>query len=485
MPAVSPATNGSTASAGLSGSRPKASRVTLELSPFGVLFAGAVLAVFLLAFLLAAPALALLGLIMTAGIVAARAHHAPAGVRLEPRIPRHAGLTMPVRIVMRATSDAEGLLSVDTQVPATMEMVERVAPAGRQQAQERLLVVPGTTGTITWKETTVHAMDRWGLWSSRTRFPLTDRMHVSPEPHWVRAGQKAGRENPITRLVRNRYATELSVEVKNIREYRYGDRLRDIDWPRSSLGQGLFVREREQVTPRPVLVLLDARQSMRWTRRHSKLKTATRIAASVLTAANTAGVRTSLVSFDEIRLHDHSQSPGYTSIRDALERLARLPDAAPPQPVPTPPVHLQTRDPPVPVAPATTQVPQRAKETGRSRSALRGSPVAAALGQVNRILAGPGLVVAVLDAEIDASRCIRIVERLRRSGHEVVLVIPATGPHHYLRHEAKKSVLARLRALQQARARVEEEAGKMQVSVLVAYPGGEEAIVREVGGRFR
>jgi hypothetical protein len=42
-----------------------------------------------------------------------------------------------------------------------------------------------------------------------------------------------------------------------------------------------------------------------------------------------------------------------------------------------------------------------------------------------------------------------------------------------------------LRALQQARARVEEEAGKMQVSVLVAYPGGEEAIVREVGGRFR
>ncbi len=419
----------------------------LAFSPFGVLIAGAGVVLFLLAFLSARPAVAFVAVALLAFQFAARHVHESSPVQVTRHLPANAHLGQRVRIITTATTDAPLLLTVHSRLPPSFQEQSMKNPAGRHRTQQILTAIPVAPGTTRWPRIDVETSDRWGLWQKTHPVTSEQETHVTPEPRWSSEGSRT-RSSTIAKLVVSRWATQPSPVAHSVREFRAGDRLKDIDWAHSTRGVGTFTRESERVMLRPVVLLLDATRTMRWLRRTSKLTTASRIAVAVVAMVRRAGAPTGLVSFTDDEVLS-SMGPRGT-IKGTLERLARLPTHD------DDPSDMQSEDPP---------------------------PVAAALQKARSLSGTPALIVAILDAEAAPRRTRSILERLGRQGHDLMLVVPATGTHHYVRHEAKKGLLDNLRGYRMTRQEVERFCRARQIPVLIAYPQEEQEVLTEVSGR--
>ena len=380
------------------------------------------------------------------------------------------GEDLETRVVARSASGLP--LAVEDLPPEGGMLVGTTRGDGRGEAVATATVRPGAPGAMVWTRTRVVVRDPWGTWQVARELAAPARTEVAPEPEWAARGRRAGRRRTVQAVARARHAQEPQPEPETVREYRPGDRVRDIDWARSSRLGLLFTKERERASPRRVLVLLDAGRSMRIDRRVPKLATAARIAAGVAAAAEGAGVSASLVAFHEGGV-EHSGLGG-AALREVLERLAALPAV-------TGGDLLLAGEDLGPDAAESAFLRRVAPFVGGAAPGL--PPFEGALAVLTRGGVDPGMVVALLDAEADPQRALVAVDRLRRRGHEVVLVVPATGPHHAVRAEADGGLKDTLREAYVRRKDLERRLASRRVEVLVARPGEETQVIEEVARR--
>lgn len=436
---------------------------------FGALAAGAGVAGFALALWTGSLAPALAGLVLFAGAAEARRSARSVPVRVERRLPERARLGGTFRVVTTAESPHRLPLRVVDEEPPGVRVTGATRRSGRGQARHERDLEPMSSGTLAWHRARVTTTDPWGLWEVERRVGAPGSVLVSPEGAWVAAGLRVGRRHVVDTLRRSRTAHEPMPEVERVREHEPGDRARDIDWARSSRSPEMWTRERERAAPRPMLILLDATDTMRRADGTPKLATAARFVTAAAAAGRAAGVKVHMVAFSEAGMVEtRSQSGG---VRQTLERLAGLPEA-----------HAG--------APLLAQVEAGLRSaTDAERRFLRSlgglgggvaEPVHAALAAVTRRSGDPASLLAVLDWEAQPVRSRMILRRLRRHGHHVMVAAPATGPHH-----ARRSALdeATERAVVEAfrrRAAGAREAAELGARWLSLAPGSEEEALQEV-----
>lgn len=352
--------------------------------------------------------------------------------------PTTQGSVLTVTVSARAATD--GLLDVEAPVPLGFTPIRetRTVERGSVVLAQDLQAV--AVGDVRWPPVRLLATDPWGLEAQASEVDAAAPLTIVPDAEWALRGRRLGLSNPVQRTLKAPAASERSLEVERVRPYMEGDTLRDIDWKATSRHQQLQVRDRERHVPRPVTVVLDCGSSMRVQRQDLKLLSAVRVAHGVLAAAAGAGTRSQLVS-----LHDRRCARvAVAGLRDAGAALT----------------HVLASSPPLTPAQSLRDAPPRAD-------------VLAAIGKV------PGLMVLVLDGEVDPDWVLDLLPLLRDRGH-LALVLPATGAHLYRRGEVNAEVLRSLRRWRANRRRVTKAAAALRIPCWVLRPGDEGAILGHV-----
>jgi uncharacterized protein (DUF58 family) len=427
----------------------------------------------LVAFLIGslAPALVALGLLaMQDG---ARRRLAGATLRLARRMPK----TAPLDAAIETTTTAEAVprvpITLTDEPPDALITIRRHHESRRGHAEERLVVKTIEPGTARWTHATVRLADPWGLNEDTRRQRLESSLEVRPETHWAVKGRSTGRRHTVQTTSRRRRALQPEPDVRGVRPWHPGDPARDIDWHRTSRHDEPYTKERERRAPRPVHILLDAGRTMRWRRRQSKLATATRLAYAVAASAQAAGVTASLTAFDETGTTTTRRAAlGRRSLPQTLGRLARLDSAVPVTQLPAPPIETHATDDERAFLAATQPF---ARGTGP-----RHTPIEAALAALTRADTPASLVVAILDAETLPRQALVAARRLTGHGHQVVLVAPATGTHHYRRREATGTVLRHLTEYRLRRERLGRSLAAHRTPLLTLTPRNIDQVLTEV-----
>lgn len=421
----------------------------------GELVVGVAAFAFLLGFVQGSLAPALVGLALLAFAAGAGREVVSADVKVERKLPPSAEVGSDIDVVLEARADPPMPITVRDGGPRTFRLLSREVLPLRGRATEQVRMRPLEPGLARWTHAEVSVADGWGLHEATRRVDLPGELRVLPEARWRTIGRIAGRRHTVETLAPSAQRLESGIEIDRVREFLPGDRVRDVDWPRTARLGHLFVREREQVAPRPVLILLEATGSMRERRRVAKLTTAARVAYGVAAAAEAAGVAATLTTFDEHTVTTARGGGGGRAVAQALRRLSSLE--------------------------ASVQVvnPQLARADPGVPMALPGA-LDAALGTLAR--GGPArpFVVAILDAESHPERAEAAASRLTSAGFDVVVVAPATGAHHWRRHEVQGALLPVLVEGRARRERLRHRLAARRVPLLTLKPGNEAVVVEEV-----
>lgn len=440
-------------------------------SGLGILIDGAGWIGLLLGFVQGSLAPALVGFALLSLSLAAQRSISGASVTAHRDLPHTTHVGARVRSRLRVRTEPAVPVRVQDEPPAVARVVSVDAPAGLGESYADTVVELREPGSVAWTGAVATVADPWGLAARRVRLRAEARLEVSPEPAWISRGRQVGRRHTAETLTASRFALEPSVDIERVRPFLPGDRVRDVDWARTARLGVLHSRERQRVGPRPVLVVVDATSSMRWRRRTAKISTASRLAAAVVSAATAAGVRATVVSYDEHGVHGNLVATG-GSIPESLRRLAGTSS-------PVTVLDLPELPPDVPVSPAERDFLE-ALRPFVSGAAPSMPPLEAALAMVTRGNVGPALVVAILDVETNARAAQVAARRLAGSGHRVVVVAPATGAHHYARGEVDRTVLRSLVDARIRRERTRRALFAHGIPLLTLRPGREIDIVEEV-----
>lgn len=443
---------------------------------FGVLVLATGWAMFPLALVIGSVTPALLGVVLVA--IATTARVPEASVTVERDLPARAAAGDAIEVTTRVSATLPVPVFVRDAPPPGVVVEEATNVPGRGTASVVTRVRADAPGMHAWRAVEVRYQDAWGLVEEVFSVPLVDHVEATPEATVIASGERAGRQGHMGSRSRSRSGFEIVPEIDRLRDYQPGDRLRDVDWGRSSRFQRLISRELRRDAPRPVIVLVHAGASMRRARRMSKMATTARAAAAVVSAAHGGGLSVGLVAWSERGLEAQTRLSGdRTSVQNAVARLAALPAALPA-------TELPEMD--LPRAGAA-QPPSReeraflaAASTFRPQAGGSATPVEAALASVGRVSPQPSIVVAFVDAEESPSLAITVVDRLRRKGHVVVVAAPASGAHHYARREVDDRVLDRLVSWRLHREEVAQACRARRVPFLSLGPHGLDESIAEV-----
>lgn len=407
----------------------------MSMTRLGQATVAAGIAAFLVALATASWLAALVGAGLLAFAFGPREPTAP--IAAERRLPQVIEAGKPFEMTIEATAPGGCSMRIHDLVPRLARVHEREETVARGRTVLRMRLEVEKPSALVFGGTRILIQEPWGMREDTRHLALPTVRYVRPEPAAVDAGRKLGKRARFTPRAKRGFEREAIVE--RLRDFEPGDRLRDIDWAHTSKLQKLIAREQARSSTLPIVLLIEATPSMRWTRRKSKLATSVDACFGLLGAATARAHPIGLIAWSERGIE--ARHPVSTSRRVLPGMLRQLYELPPEETIAQPP------------APAEDDAPELAEADraflDRSAAFTPGAtgprtPLAAALDLLPQVARQPSLVVIIMDVEERPLLAPTIARNLRRRGHFPIVAGIATGAHHYARTEVDAEVLDRL-----------------------------------------
>ncbi|BDB21679.1 membrane protein [Pseudomonas sp. CYM-20-01] len=210
----------------------------------------------------------LLALLLLAMLDAVRGHRRPS-----PRIQRQ----MPGSLALGRWGEIRLALDHDFPQPLTVQVFDH-APDGLsvENMPQSITLYPGERcelgyrlrplrrGHFSFSRCEVHLPSPMGLWSARRYIEVNDTTRVYPDFARLYGAQLLGVDNWLSQLgVRQRQRRGLGLEFHQLREFREGDSLRQIDWKATARQRTPIAREYQDERDQQIVFMLDCGRRMR------------------------------------------------------------------------------------------------------------------------------------------------------------------------------------------------------------------------------
>lgn len=137
-----------------------------------------------------------------------------------------------------------------------------VRPGG--QAELKYRVRPHQRGLFHFERCEIYLPSPMRLWSSRRLLPLVDTTRVYPDFARLYGGQLLAVDNWLSQIgVRLRQRRGLGMEFNQLREFREGDSLRQMDWKATARHRTPIAREYQEERDQQIIFMLDCGRRMR------------------------------------------------------------------------------------------------------------------------------------------------------------------------------------------------------------------------------
>jgi uncharacterized protein (DUF58 family) len=190
-----------------------------------------------------------------------------------PRIERRTGHTLPlgvwkrVRLGIENPGDRFLCFEVHDLHPAGVEtrgLPRKLQLRARERVSFEYGLRPPRRGDLEFPGCDLRLVSSLGLWSHRRSIPLPDRVRVFPNFAEISRYTLLAADDRLSQLgVRRRRRRGEGAEFHQLREYRNGDSLRQIDWKATSRVRKLISREYQDERDQQLLFLLDCGRRMR------------------------------------------------------------------------------------------------------------------------------------------------------------------------------------------------------------------------------
>ncbi|PIB40039.1 hypothetical protein AOA57_28750 [Pseudomonas sp. 2588-5] len=123
---------------------------------------------------------------------------------------------------------------------------------------------PLRRGHFSFSRCEIHLPSPMGLWSARRSIEVNDTTRVYPDFARLYGAQLLGVDNWLSQLgVRQRQRRGLGLEFHQLREFRDGDSLRQIDWKATARQRTPIAREYQDERDQQIVFMLDCGRRMR------------------------------------------------------------------------------------------------------------------------------------------------------------------------------------------------------------------------------
>ena len=133
-----------------------------------------------------------------------------------------------------------------------------------QHSQIGYRLRPLKRGHFTFEHCEINLPSPLGLWSDKRLLNVTDNARVYPDFARLYGGQLLAVDNWLSQLgVRQRQRRGLGLEFHQLREFREGDSLRQIDWKATARQRTPIAREYQDERDQQIIFMLDCGRRMR------------------------------------------------------------------------------------------------------------------------------------------------------------------------------------------------------------------------------
>ncbi|MFL1389056.1 DUF58 domain-containing protein [Pseudomonas tritici] len=210
----------------------------------------------------------LLALLLLAMLDAMRLRRRPS-----PRVQRQ----MPGSLALGRWGEVRLALEHDFPQPLTVQVFDHV-PDGLsvENMPQSIALRPGESselgyrlrplrrGHFSFSRSEIHLPSPMGLWSARRLIEVSDATRVYPDFARLYGAQLLGVDNWLSQLgVRQRQRRGLGQEFHQLREFRDGDSLRQIDWKATARQRTPIAREYQDERDQQIVFMLDCGRRMR------------------------------------------------------------------------------------------------------------------------------------------------------------------------------------------------------------------------------
>jgi uncharacterized protein (DUF58 family) len=146
----------------------------------------------------------------------------------------------------------------------TKNLPQHIVLRPQRTAQLTYQLRVASRGDFSLEQTEIHLRSPLRLWSSRRYLPNVSTVRVYPDFTRLHNSQMPGVENWLRQIgVRQQPRRGLGLEFHQLREFREGDSLRQIDWKATARHRAPIAREYQDERDQQILFMLDCGRRMR------------------------------------------------------------------------------------------------------------------------------------------------------------------------------------------------------------------------------
>ncbi|WP_409318357.1 DUF58 domain-containing protein [Pseudomonas sp. KCJK9016] len=172
-----------------------------------------------------------------------------------------------IRLEVEHDFDQPQVIQIFDHVPDGLSFENLPLDTELQPGQRSLIgyrLRPLKRGHFTFETCELNLPSPFGLWSGKRLLNLTDQTRVYPDFARVYDGQLRAVDNWLSQLgVRQRQRRGQGMEFHQLREFREGDSLRQIDWKATARHRTPIAREYEDERDQQIIFMLDCGRQMR------------------------------------------------------------------------------------------------------------------------------------------------------------------------------------------------------------------------------